>query len=58
MKVIEAIGRLKNLAVHINAQGLLDDYLAILLALVALERHRDRDYMSFATFIDKLPGED
>jgi len=57
MKVPKAIELLRQVAVQIQIQFGYDVYCALLLAIAALERHRDRDYVSFATFIDKLPGE-
>jgi len=58
MKVAKAIELLRHLGVQLNSQSQYDVYLAILLGIAALERHRDRDYRGWAQFIDKLPGED
>jgi len=58
MKVTKAIEINRDTAVSLKTKSLHDAYLALLLAIAALERHRDRDYLFFDQRMEKLPGED
>lgn len=58
MKVTKAIELLRHVAVQLKSHSDHDAYLAILLGIAALERHRDRDYRGYMAMQDKLPGED
>jgi len=57
MKVNRAIELARHVAVQLKSQSSHEAYLAILLCIASLERHRDRDYLSYMSIHEKLPGE-
>jgi len=58
MKVSKALELARHVAIQVKSQGNHEAYLAILICIASLERHRDRDYLSYMAMHDKLPGED